>query len=304
MWVSNPFLDPLLGSFLKVVGIVLGIALVVMLILERRHLRELHRRELFKRLFSWACIAPLYSLGILSGRIAILLLVSLMVFQGLREYSALAGLPRAYRWVLLGMGALAAPAALHSTLAFYGLAAVLLVIATLQPLLIGNTEHGVRHLAFAVLGWCYIAWLLGHVMLIYLYLPEGAKILLALGWSVALSDVAAFVIGKSFGRHKLAPRLSPNKTWEGVAGNFIGAYLGMGVMYLALDLNFGGYFAGAFPAVIAVGSLWGDLFESAIKREFEVKDAGQWLPGFGGLLDRIDSFLLVIPLAFYTFALT
>ena len=304
MWFLNPTADPFFWPFVKVVGSVLGIALVVIVVLEWRHLRELHRRELFRGLFTWICIAPLYSLAILSGRIPVLLLTCLIVFQGLREYARLVGLPRVYRWVLIGMGVLAPPAALHSPLAFYVLPALLLLIATLQPLLIPDSRGGVRHLAFAVFGWCYVAWLLGHIMLIYLYIDQGAGLLLALGWSVALSDVAAFAIGKSLGRHKLAPRLSPKKTWEGVAGNFIGAYLGMGIMYTTLQLDLPGFIAWVFPAVIAAGALWGDLLESAIKREFEVKDAGQWLPGFGGLLDRIDSLLLVLPLAFYTLSLT
>jgi len=304
MWLSNPVADPLFWSFMKVAGSALGIAFAILLVLEWRHLRELHRRELFRRLFTWACIAPLYSLAILSGRIPVLLLICLMVFQGIREYATLVGLPRIYRWVLIGMGVLAPPAALHSPLAFYVLPALLLLLATLQPLLIRDSTGGVRHLAFAVFGWCYVAWLLGHVMLIYLYIPQGPGLLLALGWAVALSDVAAFVIGKPLGRHKLAPRLSPNKTWEGVGGNFLGAYLGMGIMYVALQLDLPGYLTWTFPAVIAAGALWGDLLESAIKREFEVKDAGGWLPGFGGLLDRIDSLLLVLPLAFYTLSLT
>jgi len=87
-------------------------------------------------------------------------------------------------------------------------------------------------------------------------------------------------------------------------GNLLGAYLGMGLMYVSLQLDLRGYLTWTFPAVIAAGVLWGDLLKSAIKREFEVKDAGGWFPGFGGLLDRIDSLLLVLPLAFYTLSLT
>ena len=202
----------MLWPTLEVVGGILGLALVLLLITERRDLRELHRRELFKRLLTWAIIAPVYTLAVLSGPIPALLLVCLMVFQGLREYATLVGLPRAYRWVLLGMGLLAAPVALHSPLAFYALPALLLVVATIQPLLFQGIREGMRSLAFAVFGWGYLAWFLGHFMLLHLYVSGGPGLLLALGLAVALSDVAAFITGKGLGRHKLAPRLSPNKT--------------------------------------------------------------------------------------------
>ena len=94
-------------------------------------------------------------------------------------------------------------------------------------------------------------------------------------------------------------------------GNFLGAFVGLLVATPALV----GAFAGAlgpterigyallFVAVVAIGSLWGDLFESAVKREVGVKDAGQWLPGFGGILDRIDSLLLTLPLAYWSLRL-
>ena len=168
MWISNPFADPLLLPAFKVVGSILGIALVLLLIVERRRLRGLHRSELFKRLFTWTLIAPVYTLAVLSGYIPVLLFVSLLVFQAIREYARLVDLPPPYRWVLLGMGLLAAPAALHSPLAFYALPALLLVVATLQPLMFQSAKVGVRDLAFASFGWGYIAWLLGHFMLVYL----------------------------------------------------------------------------------------------------------------------------------------
>jgi phosphatidate cytidylyltransferase len=121
---------------------------------------------------------------------------------------------------------------------------------------------------------------------------------------VALSDNGAFAVGKLLGRHHLSPKLSPNKTWEGVAGNVLGAYLGTALMGFALPPEHHGFLLLLLPPIIAVGSLWGDLFESAIKREAGVKDAGTWLPGFGGLLDRIDSMILVAPLSYYFLRLT
>ena len=102
----------------------------------------------------------------------------------------------------------------------------------------------------------------------------------------------------------MAPRVSPNKTFEGAAGNLLGAYLGIALTHFALPEETRLRTVMALPALIALGAIWGDLVESAIKREFGAKDAGAWLPGFGGLLDRIDSFIMVIPLVYYFLTLT
>ncbi|MBI4311537.1 MAG: phosphatidate cytidylyltransferase [Chloroflexi bacterium] len=299
MWLVNPLDSPLLWRTALVVGGILGGGLLAILLRERRRLSQWRRSELFQRLLTWAWIAPLYALAVLGGRLTTLLFVSLMVIQGLREYASLAGLPKTYRLVLLALGLLAAPAALHSAWAFYAMPAVLLLGATLQPVLVQDPQSGVRHLAFAVFGWGYLPWLLGHFMLIRLYIPGGDGLLLALGLAVALSDVAAFVVGKGLGRHKLAPRLSPNKTWEGLAGNFLGAAAGVFLMRFALPEELPWCFAPSLAAAVAGGAVWGDLLESALKRGFSAKDAGAWLPGFGGLLDRIDSLVIVVPLAYY-----
>ena len=79
----------------------------------------------------------------------------------------------------------------------------------------------------------------------------------------------------------------------------LGAYLGVGLLAVALPAPIRPLLVALLPLVIAAGAVWGDLLESRIKREFGVKDAGAWLPGFGGLLDRVDSFLIVIPLVYY-----
>ena len=169
----------------------------------------------------------------------------------------------------------------------------------MQPLAFGDVRAGVRHLAFAALGWGYVAWFLAHLVLLSSHVEGGSGILLAMGLAVALSDVGAFAVGKALGRHHMAPRVSPNKTWEGAIGNFVGAYAGVAVMGFALPDDYLWVLTLALPAVIALGAIWGDLVESVIKREFGAKDAGSWLPGFGGILDRIDSLLLVAPLTYY-----
>jgi phosphatidate cytidylyltransferase len=120
-----------------------------------------------------------------------------------------------------------------------------------------------------------------------------------LGLSIALSDVGAFTIGRLFGRHRLAPAVSPNKTWEGAAGNVVGAYVGVALMRFAFPPDFPLPVAVGLPLVVAIGCVWGDLIESLFKREFGMKDVGTWLPGFGGMLDRVDSLIVVAPLSYF-----
>jgi len=127
----------------------------------------------------------------------------------------------------------------------------------------------------------------------------GVTLFAALAVACAGSDVGAFIVGRRFGRHPLAPRLSPNKTREGVIGNVLGAAVGFLPFLVLLQPWFEPQAIVVLVLLVAVGSLWGDLLESAIKREAGVKDAAQWLPGFGGILDRIDSLLLVVPLVYW-----
>ena len=117
---------------------------------------------------------------------------------------------------------------------------------------------------------------------------------------VAAADISAYFAGRKYGKNKLAPSISPGKTWEGVAG----AMLGVSV-YVVLVWSFSPYFSErALLPLLLLASWWwvvlaviGDLFESAIKRQAGVKDSGSLLPGHGGLLDRIDALTSTLPLA-------
>jgi len=113
-----------------------------------------------------------------------------------------------------------------------------------------------------------------------------------------LSDVGAFCCGKLLGGPKLAPHLSPGKTWSGLLGNVLGAALALYLLSFVLP-PFQLWQQLLLIAVIGLGSAWGDLLESLLKRQYGVKDAGELLPGFGGLLDRVDSLLFVAPLVYY-----
>ena len=297
--IASPLADPLFWPTAVTLGAILGAGLLLLLGVERRHLHELHRRVLFQRWAVWAIIAPLFSLAVLGGRLPMLALTALIVWQSLREYSRLVGLPALYQTVLLTFGLLALPLTLLSPEALFSVLPIFLIVGTLQPLLTQDVQAGIRTFALAAFGFAYLPLLLGHLLLIHAWLPGGPGLLLALGMAVALSDVGAFAIGKSFGRHRMAPLVSPNKTWEGALGNVVGAYLGMGLMSFALPPELPGLLRVLLPLLVAAGAIWGDLVESLLKREFGTKDAGAWLPGFGGLLDRIDSLIVVAPLTYH-----
>jgi phosphatidate cytidylyltransferase len=244
----------------------------------------------------------LFVVAALCGPLTIALLSGYICWQGAKEYAGLTNLPTLHQYVvvaggwltLLGMlvfgreGLMVAP-----LIAFAGVTAL-----ALYPVP-GEQEVGERfRLAQATLwGYLYLGWLPAH--LLGLGLSNLPGLVLLAGTGVALSDVGAFCAGKAIGGPKLAPKLSPNKSWGGVLGSFLGAGLATGLVVLALSLGLEWWQMLLLAVTIGLGSVWGDLLESLIKRQRGVKDAGALLPGFGGLLDRIDSLLLVAPLVYY-----
>lgn len=125
-------------------------------------------------------------------------------------------------------------------------------------------------------------------------------VLLAVMAAVWVADIAAYFSGRAFGRHKLAPGISPGKTWEGAAGAVLGVLVFGSIVAFAVMKNISpGQAALLVPALAGFTalSIAGDLFESLLKRQAGVKDSGAILPGHGGILDRIDSLTSTLPLA-------
>ncbi|HEV8634328.1 MAG TPA: phosphatidate cytidylyltransferase [Chloroflexota bacterium] len=247
---------------------------------------------------SWAAIALLYGTAALAGPAAAALLAAAVALQGAREYGRLAGLGRADRVLPLGAAVgLPAVGLLAGREALYGAAVFAALVATLPALLEDDAERAGPRIAGAVFGVLYPPLALAHLVLIAAAPRGGAGLLLALGLAVALSDVGAYLAGRAFGRAPLAPRLSPAKTRQGLLGNLAGALIGVWLFapHLAIPTV-------PLALVVAAGAVWGDLLESALKRSAGVKDSGGWLPGFGGLLDRIDSLLVAAPLVYLALA--
>ncbi len=140
-----------------------------------------------------------------------------------------------------------------------------------------------RNSNFIALGILYIG--LALVALVYLR-HTNLNILLALFVIVWTGDIAAYFAGKMFGKHKIAPSISPGKSWEGLAGSIVASALVAAWMGSVAPIPHA-----ILGAVLAVVGLGGDMFESALKRRIGVKDSGTLLPGHGGLFDRVDALL-------------
>jgi phosphatidate cytidylyltransferase len=120
-------------------------------------------------------------------------------------------------------------------------------------------------------------------------------------FTVFAADTGAFFVGRAFGRHRMAPAISPNKSWEGFVGGVLAAVgIAFVILYPDRDEFLSIPQSLLLGLVIALAAVLGDLFESAVKRDLEVKDSGRVLGGHGGMLDRLDSLLWAGPAAYFT----
>jgi len=158
-------------------------------------------------------------------------------------------------------------------------------------------ERVTENLAVTLLGVVYVPFLGAHVILMT-GLPHGAAITICYIGLVALNDVGAFATGVLFGRHQMAPNISPKKSWEGAIGATVLMFL-LALIVGPLIAPFTIWTSLGLASVVTVIAPLGDLASSALKRDIDIKDWGSVLPGHGGLLDRIDALLLVAPAAYW-----
>ncbi len=151
-----------------------------------------------------------------------------------------------------------------------------------------------------VLGASWIGLGLGHIALLRELHDKPRLVAFTVLITVWVADTAAYFGGRLVGRHKLAPSLSPGKTWEGFAiGSLAGIFASFIALYDTRHTFLTSWEAVALGAVVVLAAAAGDLFESMLKRDMEVKDTGRLLGGHGGVLDRIDSLLFAGAAAFY-----
>lgn len=224
-----------------------------------------------------------------------------MTVAGLAEYSHIFFEDKVERWAMFAAGAMQAlwmmgPMPWRKA-AVLGVAAWLFILALVfmwrSKDLAGSTERlglaimGVVYLGVAFPVWSWI-----------LRMPRGRSLILVALAPACLCDVLGLAAGKAFGRHKLAPMVSPNKTVEGLIGALAGSIIGVAAVrfFMLPQLSLVASLGLAF--LIWIVSPMGDLIESLLKRSRGVKDSGRIIPGHGGVLDRMDALIFTAPAAF------
>ncbi|OHB32807.1 MAG: phosphatidate cytidylyltransferase [Desulfuromonadaceae bacterium GWC2_58_13] len=255
-----------------------------------------------QRIFTALIALPVLVLFIVfSGSVLFDLLVMVVVLLGLSEFYRMS-LPverTAERYAAMAVGGLLT------------LVPVLNVGATLPSLMLvtfffaiwflwrfHELHSVIHHLALVLFGFLYLPLLLGHLSLLH-GLPHGKEWIFLVLFIVMLGDSAAYFTGVNFGRRKLYPAISPNKSIEGALGGLVGSFGGaLAFKYWFFpELSMGDCFLLGF-GLGALGQV-GDLFESMLKRSFGVKDSGTLIPGHGGILDRLDSLIFAFAPAYY-----
>lgn len=277
--------------------------------------------ELTARIRTWWVIVVLFGGAVLLGRGASLAFFAFVSFLALKEYLSLIPTRRADRrvlfWAYLAIPVQYALIGYENYGVFIVFIPVYLFLALpIRALLIGETEGYINAVATLQWGLMTTVFTLSHAAYLLVFEPfatprvapdwpseasaaaPGAGLLLLLVLLTQANDVAQYLWGKSIGRAKVAPSVSPGKTWGGLVGGVATTIALAGLIGPRLTLLDPprALLAGA---IIGVGGFFGDLSISALKRDLGVKDSGSTLPGHGGVLDRVDSLSYAAPLFFH-----
>lgn len=293
--------DPILKTFM----IFLAVFVIFMLTNVVLSLRE-KRSEIWIRTLGWIIILPPFLAAAYLGGIFFLAMIMLIVFLGTEEFYFLAERSSAGVYKIAGITL----SVLLPMAAFIGGSEIFHVVAILFALTIltlpiykqqvkKDVSANIQTSSATILGMLYVGWTSSYLILIR-NLGNGLEYFLLFYVLILANDNFSHYIGRIIGRTKFFQAISPNKTLEGALGGLIMtlvfAYL-LRFLLPALELRF----VLLLGIIIAVSGQLGDLVESSLKREAKVKDAGRFLPGIGGMLDRFDSLIFSAPIA-YLFA--
>jgi phosphatidate cytidylyltransferase len=290
---------------------VLGVASIVGFILHLQVKSEKGREviaNLNARIKAWWMMVVVFFLALATGGIGSMILFGIISFLALREYITLTPTHRADHRALFWAFFVITPLQ-YVLLAFqrYGVAVVMIPVYAYLFIPIRNVIAGDYHdflarnskIQWGLMICVYFVSYAPALLLLHVPGREGqnGKLLYFLVCVTQMSDVLQYVFGKCFGRHQIAPTISPNKTIEGFAGGVFGAVLVGTILWWITPFTW--WQAALMSLLIALMGFFGGLVMSAIKRDRGVKDYGAIIPGHGGIMDRIDSLCFAAPVFFH-----
>ncbi|MFT4177803.1 MAG: phosphatidate cytidylyltransferase [Luteolibacter sp.] len=303
-------------ELIKIVAGVVGLLLVASLVtavLKRRATESNAAtiRNLDSRVKAWWGMVAVFGLSMAMGKTGVFTLYLALSFLALREFITLTPLPRGdhrtLSWVFFAI------LPLHYLFAWapwYGMFLIFIpvyafVLIPVRSALAGETDQFLARTSRIQWGVLTCVYFLSHLpMLMYLpiqgYEGENAKLLFYVVTVTQLSDVFQYVFGKTLGKHPVAPKVSPGKTWEGlIGGGLTTIALGTALWWVT---PFSPWAAAGMSLLLVAAGFLGGLVMSAVKRSLGAKDWGRGIPGHGGVLDRMDSLLFAAPLFFHATA--
>jgi len=297
------------NAFITMLSVLTILVVVTLLVLLLKKINKTKNyQELQQRTTSWWWIIGLLFLFLTIGTNTAIVFFAFLSFLALKEFISIVptrqtdrnavfwvylSIPFQYYWVAIG---------------WYGMFIIfipvyLFLLIPVRMVLKGDTDGFIK--SAGVLHWSAMLTIfsLSHVAYL-LVLPEqnamagGVGLALFLLLMTQFNDVSQYVWGKTFGKHKIIPKVSPNKTWEGFIGGLITITLVAGFVapHLTPLTTLQGFIAGM---LISVSGFFGDVVISSVKRDLHIKDSGNLLPGHGGILDRMDSLIYTAPLFFH-----
>jgi phosphatidate cytidylyltransferase len=260
------------------------------------------------RVRAWWVMSVAFAIAVASGGVGSVVLFALISLLALREFVTLSPTGRVDHAALVWSFFLVTPVQYVLVgVQWYGFFSIMIPVyaflfVTARLVLAGETERFLERAATIQWGLMTCVYCISYAPALLLldiegYEGENAKLLFFLVVVVQLSDVLQYVWGKLFGRHPIAPTISPNKTWEGFLGGIVCAVLlGTSLWWIT---PFNPWQAALMALAIALMGFVGGLVMSAVKRDRGVKDYGSFIEGHGGVLDRVDSLLFAAPIFFH-----
>lgn len=299
-------LEPVHYGLAVVLGLLVAASLIVFIL--RKKDKQNDYKELSDRVKSWWVMIAVFSVALLSSPMVSIWLFGLISFLAFKEFISIIPLRRADRGVLFWAYLTIPVQYILVANGLYGLFIVFIPVwvfflLPFRLLMAGQTDGFLRSVSTISWGLMITVFAVSHAaMLMKLPLAGGTvggpSLILFLAVLNQGNDVAQYVWGKMLGKHKIMPKVSPKKTWEGFLGGVVTTIV-MSVLLSSFLTPFSIQFAIAVGAMLGVAGFIGDVTFSALKRDLKIKDAGALIPGHGGILDRIDSLSLSAPLFFH-----